>query len=201
MTLGAILMILAGLGLMAYGLFFFYAWLPILYGLVGFEIGALLGVWMTGDSGWLALILGVAGAILLAGASYFLEPFRRILLGISAGFMLGIGLANAFGFGNSFGGLAGVLFAVVLGYAGGIALPRVFDRIVVAVTAASGAAMIMNGAHLLVPGVTLFDRSGGRLLPALLTIGLAIVGVFWQMSNIPKWIEAAGLDAYKGRGD
>jgi hypothetical protein len=37
-VLGAILLILAGLAIMAFGIFLFYAWLPFLYGLFGLEI-------------------------------------------------------------------------------------------------------------------------------------------------------------------
>ncbi len=33
--LGSILMILAGLAILSFGLFLFYAWLPLLYGLIG----------------------------------------------------------------------------------------------------------------------------------------------------------------------
>ena len=82
-VLGAILLILAGLAIMAFGIFLFYAWLPFLYGLFGFEIGLLLGRAITGDVGLLAIILGIVGAVILFGATYFLEPYRRILLGLS----------------------------------------------------------------------------------------------------------------------
>ena len=80
--LGAVLLILAGLAIMAYGIFIFYAWLPLLYGLFGLEIGLLLGRSLTGDTGVLAIILGAVGAVIMFGASYFLEPYRRILLGL-----------------------------------------------------------------------------------------------------------------------
>jgi hypothetical protein len=39
----AVLLILCGLAVMVFGLFLFYAWLPILYALFGWEIGLLLG--------------------------------------------------------------------------------------------------------------------------------------------------------------
>jgi len=42
LTIG-LLMILTGLAIMAFGLFMFYAWLPLLYALVGFDVGILLG--------------------------------------------------------------------------------------------------------------------------------------------------------------
>ena len=42
-VLGAILLVLAGLAIMAFGIFLFYARLPFFYGLFGLEIGLLLG--------------------------------------------------------------------------------------------------------------------------------------------------------------
>ena len=83
--LGAILLVFAGLGIMGFGIFLFYAWLPFFYGLFGLEIGLLLGKSLTGHMGLLAIILGTIGAVILFAASYSLEPYRRILLGLSAG--------------------------------------------------------------------------------------------------------------------
>jgi hypothetical protein len=50
-------------------------------------------------------------------------------------------------------------------------------------------AVVMIGAHHILPGVGLFDRAAGGVLRALLTIVLAIAGVSWQDSNIAKWIQ------------
>ena len=79
-----ILMVVTGFAIMSFGLFLFYAWLPLLYGLVGLELGLLLGKSLTGTVGTVAIMLGFGGAILLAVASYFLEPYRRILIGVGA---------------------------------------------------------------------------------------------------------------------
>jgi hypothetical protein len=79
---GATLLLLAGLAIMGFGIFLFYAWLPFLYGLFGLEIGLLLGRSLTGDIGVVAIIFGIVGAVILFGAAYFLEPYRRILLGL-----------------------------------------------------------------------------------------------------------------------
>ena len=73
-TAGALLMILTGLVIMSFGLFLFYAWLPLLYALVGFDIGLLLGRSITGDVGATAIVLGIAGAAILGAASYFSNP-------------------------------------------------------------------------------------------------------------------------------
>ena len=69
---------------MAFGLLLFYAWLPLFYGLVGLDIGLLLGRSLTGDVGSIAIILGVLCALVLAGAAYSIEPYRRILLATKA---------------------------------------------------------------------------------------------------------------------
>src|SRR2546426_766047 len=65
-----LLMLLTGLAaIMAFGLFMFYAWLPLLYALVGFDVGLLLGRAFTGDVGTTAVVLGLASAFILGAAS------------------------------------------------------------------------------------------------------------------------------------
>jgi hypothetical protein len=192
-TLGAILLILAGLGTMAFGIFIFYAWLPLFYGLFGLEIGILLGRSLTGDVGLLAVLLGVVGAGLLFAASYTLEPFRRILLGLSAGAAVGLSIASLMGLEDFIGGVLGTVLAVVGAVIGASIVPRYFDAFVIGASAFGGAAMAMAGAHLLFPGVGLFDRAAGGILPALVTVGLAIVGIVWQLKNIVAWARTSPL--------
>jgi hypothetical protein len=184
-----LLMIASGLAIMALGLFLFYAWLPLLYGLIGFDIGLLLGRTLTGDVGATAIVLGVAGAVILGAASYFLEPYRRILLGFSGGVLFGLSVAAAFGLDSLLGGVFGRILALVCGVIGGLLVPRFFDLFVVGASAVSGAAMVMIGAHHILPGVGLFDRAAGSVLPALLTLVLAVIGLSWQFSNIAKWTQ------------
>ena len=69
-----LLMILTGLAIMAFGLFMFYAWLPLLYALIGFDVGLLLGRAFTGDVGTTAIVLGIAGALFLVPRLMFLSP-------------------------------------------------------------------------------------------------------------------------------
>jgi hypothetical protein len=182
-----LLMIATGLAIMTFGLFLFYAWLPLLYALIGFDIGLLLGRTLTGDTGATAIVLGVAGAVILGAASYFLEPYRRILLGFSGGVLFGFSVAAAFGLDGLFGGFFGRLLALACGVIGALLVPRFFDLFVIGASAVSGAAMVMIGAHHILPGVGMFDRAAGGALPALLTIVLAVVGLSWQFSNIAKW--------------
>ena len=46
-----LMMLVTGLAIMTFGLFLFYAWLPLIYALIGFDIGLLLGRALTGDTG------------------------------------------------------------------------------------------------------------------------------------------------------
>ena len=192
-VLGAILLILAGLVIMNYGIFLFYAWLPVLYGLFGFEIGILLGRSLTGDVGALAIVLGIVGAVIMFGASYFLEPYRRILIGLSAGAAVGLAVASVFGLDHNIGAILGVILAVIGAVIGAGIVPRYFDAFIIAVSAFGGAAMLMAGAHALFPGVRLFDRASGGMLPATVTIVLAVLGVSWQFKNIATAIRSTPL--------
>jgi hypothetical protein len=187
----ALLMIASGFAIMAFGLFLFYAWLPLLYALVGLDVGLLLGRTLTGDMGTTAIVLGVIGAVALGAASYFLEPYRRVMLGVFGGVLFGLSVSAAFGFEGWFGGLFGWVLALVCGVIGSVLVPRFFDLFVVCASAVSGAAMVMTGAHLLFPGMGLFDRAAGGVLPTIITIVLAVVGVGWQRKNIAKWAQLA----------
>ena len=181
-----LLMILTGLAIMAFGLFMFYAWLPLLYALIGFDVGLLLGRAFTGDVGTTAIVLGIAGAFVLGAASYILEPYRRVLLGVSGGILFGLSVAAALGLDGWFGGFFGRVLALVCGAIGGLLVPRFFDLFVVGASAVSGAAMVMTGANHILPGVGFFDRAAGGVLPTLVTIILAVAGVSWQLQQHRK---------------
>ncbi len=190
-TIFALLLIASGLAIMAFGLFFFYAWLPLLYALVGLDIGLLLGRSLTGGMGTMSVVFGIVGALLLGAASYFLEPYRRIMLGVFGGVLFGLAMASAFGLESWLGGMFSWLVALVCGVIGSVLVPRLFNLFVVCATAISGAAMAMTGANHLFPGLGLFDRVNGGVLPAILAFVLAVAGVVWQQRNIAKWARLA----------
>ena len=192
-VLGATLLVLAGLAIMGFGIFLFYAWLPFLYGLFGLEIGLLLGRWLTGGTGLVAIIFGIVSAVILFCAAYFLEPYRRILLGLSAGAMVGLSIAAVFGLDHFVGGVIGVILAVVGAAIGAIIVPRYFDAFVIVSSAFAGAAMVLAGAHWLFPGVGLFDRAAGGFLPALELLVLSVIGIAWQFKNIAAWVRPQPL--------
>ncbi len=192
--IGSLLMILTGLAIMAFGLFIFYAWLPLLYAIVGLDIGLMLGRWLTGAVGAIAIVLGIAGAVLLGAASYFLEPYRRLLLGASAGVLFGLSMATAFNLDTVLGAfLAGILI-LLCGVAGAAFVARFFNAFVVGASAISGATMAVAGVHHLLPSLGLFDLASGDFLPRALTLLLAVLGVIWQAQNIGKWAQMLPLN-------
>ena len=189
--LGSSLVIVTGLAMMGAGLFLFYAWLPLLYAIVGFDIGALLGQWMTGDMGILAITMGIIGAVVLGLASYYLEPFRRILMGISAGVLMGLTLANLFGFDGRMGAAFGTVLAILFGVVGASVVPRYFDLFVV-VTHGRKRSNLGNVRCAFHHAGRCDLRHGNRRAgsPDLLSLALAAVGIVWQFSNIEKWLKA-----------
>jgi hypothetical protein len=185
---GGVLLIISGLAIMIFGLFLFYAWLPLLYAVVGFDIGLLIGRSITGEVGTLAVGLGVAGAVALGAASYFLEPYRRILLGVSAGFLFGLYLAMALNLDTILGGTLARGLAFACAVAGGMLVPRYFNAFVIGTSAISGASIILIGLHHVFPAIGLFNVTSGDALPTAILIVLALAGAVWQSKNYNNWI-------------
>jgi hypothetical protein len=188
--LAGVLLIVVGLGVLGFGLFLFYGLLPLFYALAGLGIGLLLGEALTGNFGLIAIVLGILGAVILGGASYSLEPYRRILLGLSGGALVGLAIASWFGLDGLVGGFFGAILGVIGGLIGAVVVLSFFDPFIIASSAIGGAIMVMTGAHLILPTVTLFDRSTGGFWPSLITLILALIGVGWQYSNITKWVRS-----------
>ena len=178
------LLILCGLGIMGFGLFIFYAWLPLFYGLFGFEIGLLLGKWLSSDIGLIAIILGIIGAIAAGSAAYFLEPYRRILLGYVGGALLTLSLASLLGLDRVINGFFGAVLAVGGGLIGATIASKFFDLFIIAASAFGGAILVVTGAQLLLPG----EPAAGSFLPALLTAIITVIGIHWQLKNIATWV-------------
>jgi hypothetical protein len=181
-----VLLLLGGLGIMAFGLFIFYAWLPLFYALFGFEIGFLLGGWLAGGTvGTLAIVLGIVGAVAVASATYYLEPYRRILLGYWGGALVALSLAALLGLDRLTSGFLGILLAVAGGVIGAMLISRFFDLIVVVASAFGGATLAVTGVKTLL--LSMGWPVTGMLLPALCTVILSLIGVGWQLGNIARW--------------
>ncbi len=181
----AILLVLCGLGIMGFGLLLFYAWLPLLYGLFGLEIGLLLGRWMTGDVGALAFILGITVGAAAAAGAYLLEPYRRALVGFMGGVVLMLAFLSILGLDRHVAAFSVTILAAVAGVLGATIALRYFDIYIVVASAFGGAALIVTGAQLLLPTPA---EPSASILPALITIILGIFGLRWQISNIASWV-------------
>ena len=179
----ALLLILCGIGIMGFGLLMFYAWLPLLYGLFGLEIGLLLGRGLTGDVGAVAITLGIAAALAAASAAYFLEPYRRALVGFMGGVVLVLTVLSVLGLDRLISGLSVSVLSAIGGVLGATVALRYFDLFIVVASAFGGAALIVTGAQLLLPTPT---EPSGTVLPALVTTILGIFGLRWQLRTSPR---------------
>ena len=120
-----LLMILTGFAIMAFGLFMFYACPPLLYAFIGFGVGILLGRAFTGDVGTTTIVLGFVGAFVLGTVSYILEPYRRVLLGVASGILLGLSVAAALGIDGWLGSFLGRVLALVCGVVGSLLIDHI----------------------------------------------------------------------------
>jgi hypothetical protein len=183
-----LLMIGAGVGIMGFGLFLFYTFRPLFYAFLGAGIGVWFASLFTGStSGFLPVVFGIAGAIILALLTNFLAPFARLMLGIVGGILVGLAIASAFGWGT----FLAIVLAVIGAVIGVFAVAMFFDPFIIAVTAIAGAAMVMDGVVQIIPGLNMFNRatiSTGSWLPLVIWIVLAAVGLGWQLSNLRKWV-------------
>lgn len=180
-----VVFVVTGLTMMLFGLFLFYAFLPLLFALIGFDIGVFLGRSLTGEVGLVAIGIGIVVAITLAVTAYSLEPYRRIALGLSSGVLAGLSIAAGVGLDGWFSGIFNLLLALAGGLIGGLLVLRFFDALVAVASALGGAGLVMAGAHLLLRGSVIF--ADGGFWPSVLVVVLAFIGICWQFSNISKW--------------
>lgn len=186
--LAGIVFVVTGLAFASFGLFLFYAFLPLLFAFIGFDIGVLLGRWLTGGLGFIAIAAGVVAAGILSIASYSLEPYRRILLGSSSGILAGISLAAGLGLEGWFVGLLNLGLIFAGGLVGGLLVLYFFDVFVVVASAVGGAGLAVAGVQLLLRG-GLHDGGIGGPWSSILIMTLGAAGISWQLSNMSKWVE------------
>ncbi|MGA7276807.1 MAG: hypothetical protein WBW79_02615 [Desulfocapsaceae bacterium] len=187
-----ILLILAGLGVMGFGLLLFYALLPLFYAFFGLGAGYWLGSLLTGapegQMSLIKLLFGFGGAIFFAGGAYFFEPFRRALIGVGLGSLLGGLIASALGL-SGFSGLAIMLAAAVIGASLTV---KVFDTFIIVSSAYGGAGLAMDGIHLIFRSLDIADRSAiavGAVIPLLVWIVAGTIALIWQFSNLDRWVK------------
>ena len=192
--LNGISLILVGLAAMGFGLFLFYALLPLFYGFLGIGVGYWFGSLLTGappgDANLIKLFFAIGGGVLFAASAYFLEHFRRILIGIGLGSLIGGLIASALGV-TGFLGLAIMIVAGVIG--AGITL-AVFDAFIVVASALGGAGLAMDGLHLIFASIEILDRTAianGAVVPLIIWIVAGTIAMGWQFMNIERWTGVA----------
>lgn len=196
-TAEGILMLGAGLGLMGFGLLLFYTFLPLFYGIFGAGLGYWLGLTLTArtvlTAGLPELALAIIGGVAFAAAAYWLEPIRRILAGIEVGALAGLVL----GYSLNIGTFVDLVLAVAGAIVGVFLARQFFDLLIVVISAFTGAAMAMDGAHILVPGLRFLDRQAalarGGLIPLLIWVVVAAVGGAWQYTQLRRWSKTAAI--------
>ena len=192
--LNGISLILVGLAAMGFGLFLFYALLPLFYGFFGIGVGYWFGSILTGappgDANLIKLFFAIGGGVLFAASAYFLEHFRRILIGIGLGSLIGGLIASALGV-TGFLGIAIMIVAGVIG--AGITL-AVFDAFIVVASALGGAGLAMDGLHLIFASIEILDRTAianGAVVPLIIWIVASTIAMGWQFMNIERWTGVA----------
>ena len=189
-VINGLLLILVGLGAMGFGLFLFYAFLPVLYAFFGIGVGYWLGSLLTGagegEMSLLKFLFAFGGGVLFSGAAHYIEPFRRILIGIGLGSLVGGLIASAIGLTGFVGTIIMIAGAVV---GAGISL-AVFDRFIIVTSAFGGAGLLMDGLHLIFRNVDLIDRTNGGMTPILIWIAAGALAMSWQFLNQSKWAKS-----------
>ena len=135
---------------------------------------------------FIKLLFAIGGGLVFAGSAYFLESFRRILIGIGLGSLLGGLIASALGL-TGFLGTVIMVIAAVIG--AGITL-AVFDGFIVIASALGGAGLAMDGVHLIFRSLGIVDRTSigdGAIAPLIVWIVLGAAATAWQFTNIERW--------------
>lgn len=194
-TAEGILMLGAGLGLMGFGLLLFYTFLPLFYGMFGAGLGYWLGLTLTArtvlTAGLPEFALAIIGGVAFAAAAYWLEPIRRILAGLEVGALAGFVL----GYFLDIGTLVDLVLAVTGAIVGIFLARQFFDPLIVVISAFTGAAMAMDGAYILMPGLRFLDRQAplarGGLISLLIWVVVAAAGGAWQYIQLRQWSKTA----------
>ncbi len=189
-VLNGIALIFVGLAAMGFGLFLFYALLPLFYAFFGLGVGYWFGSLLTGappgDGNLIKLLFAIGGAVLFAGGAYFLEPFRRILIGIGLGSLVGGLIASAIGVTGFFG----AVIMIVAGVIGAAITLAVFNPYIIVTSAFGGAGLAMDGLYLIFRSIGILDRTtiaDGALVPLIIWIVVGTVAMGWQFRNIERW--------------
>jgi hypothetical protein len=196
-----------GLAWAFYGLKLFTILLPLWAFFFGLVAGAQWGTDVFGE-GFFATTLswgiGVVFGIVLAAISFFWYYAAIVILGGAVGYMLGIGFFEYFGMGDGvivaiIGLIVGAIFAI------GTFLLGVPVLLVMAFSAFSGAAAVVNGVLILLGRIkldTLNDGIFGSLFADGLigTVAFLVLGaaaLYWQFRDVGQSIRTVDRSAYR----
>jgi hypothetical protein len=209
--IGALVAIVIG----AIACFFGYRVYRVLFAILGFAVGALLGLALAGSltlapgqEPVVRIILGVLGGIVGASLAWFLNMVFIFLLGAGIGALVGSGIALVANADNTVQLVIIIVLAVVVGIIA-VALQKPF---IIVATAFSGAQLIVAGvAQLLSGGVTsaafnplsvlergvLQSMAPVTIFMVVSWLVLGIVGVFVQYKISPKVVKPADIPTPK----
>lgn len=150
--------------------------LPFIGGFYGYVIGSTL---VTPEQWFLALLLGLAVAIVLAFLAYFLWSFLVVLYGVVLGAAVGVMLAVALNANQ--GGVIMWTFLIIGAAVGAVLAALLKDRLVMVVTAFSGAGAVLYGLGLLLPNFLSFlTDTSNSIVAVIIWMVMGLVGYFIQ---------------------
>jgi hypothetical protein len=196
-----------GLAWAFYGLKLFTILLPLWAFFFGLLAGAQWGTDVFGE-GFFATVLswgiGVVVGIVLAAISFFWYYAAIVILGGAVGYALGVGVFEYFGLGD---GVLVVLIGLILGaiFAIGTFLLGVPVLLVMAFSAFSGAAAVVNGALILIGRIKLDTLNDGifgslfaeGLIGTVAFLVLGAVALYWQIRDVGQSITTVDRSAYR----
>jgi hypothetical protein len=193
-TLVGIILILIGFLILAVGILIYYSLLPVFYGIAGAAGGYRLGLAITGNSptspGLTEIVLALLGALIFAVAAYFLNRLSYIVACALILALLVLSVCYAFNFGNTITIILTVIGALVGAFLGA----TFYEPLIIVGTSFAGAALVMDGAHLLAPSINFLDRSNFNTSNGLVALGiwvvLGLIGIYIQFNQLEKWHES-----------
>jgi len=197
-----------GLAWAFYGLKLFTILLPIWAFFFGLIAGAQWGSDVFGN-GFFATTLswgiGIVFGIVLAAISFFWYYAAIVILGGAVGYALGVGFFEFFGFSGE--GIIIVIIGLIVGavFAIGTFVLGVPVLLVMALSAFSGAAAVVNGVLILVGRIKL-DTLNDGIFGSLFTDGvvgtvaflvLGVVALLWQIRDVGTSIQSIDRSSYR----
>ncbi|MFL5673540.1 MAG: hypothetical protein ACJ779_00900 [Chloroflexota bacterium] len=196
-----------GLAWAFYGLKLFTILLPLWAFFFGLLAGAQWGADIFGQ-GFFASVLswgiGLVFGLVLAAVSYFWYYAAIVILGGAVGYALGVGFFEWLGFDP---GVLIVIIGLIVGAVFAIAtfLLGVPILLVMAVSAFSGAAAVVNGVLILFGQIKLEELRAG-IFGSLLANGwigliaflvLGVVALFWQLRDVGSAVTSVERSSYR----